>query len=265
MADVGFSLVLVHSPSVGPSTWRPVADRAAAQGVAAVVPDLRRIAEGGPPYWPRVAAAVSEAISGLPEADPVVLAGHSNAGLFLPVVADSSPRPVVGAVFVDASLPADGPDAPVAPPEFLTWLQDLAGPQRRLPRWSDWWGEGDLAAVLPDPVVRAGVVADQPTLPLDYYEQRIPVPDSWAGVRCAYLQFNAAYDEQAAQAARAGWPLVRLAGEHLHQVVDPGSVTATLLELARAVAAPVTARLRPGPSPSGSMAPEPATGEDERR
>ena len=38
-----------------------------------------------------------------------------------------------------------------------------------------------------DPAVRQTIVDEQPTLPLSYYEQHIPVPDGWDDHPCSYL------------------------------------------------------------------------------
>ena len=77
----------------------------------------------------------------------------------------------------------------------------------------------------------AEVTDDQPQLPVDYYEQTLPVPAPWWSVPCAYLQFSAAYDDEAARARQAGWPVELVRGEHLHQVVDPDRVAEVLLEM----------------------------------
>jgi len=196
------------------------------------VPNLRHVGTGGPPYWPRAAGTVAEAMGQLDEPGPVVLVAHSNAGLFLPVVTGASRRPVAGAVFVDAGVPAEGGTSAVVPPEFLEFLRGLADAKGLLPRWSDWWSAEDVAALLPDPVVRAQVVDDQPRLPLDYFQQTVPVPDAWRSVPCAYLQFSAAYGGEAARARRVGWPVQVLRGEHLHQVVDPDGVADALVRIA---------------------------------
>lgn len=228
-------LVLVHSPSVGPATWRRVAAALYARGIDAVVPNLTHIGHGGPPYWPRIATTVADAMGQLDDPGPVMLVGHSNAGLFLPTVGESSPRPVAGAVFVDAALPAGHGRTPVARPEFRRHLRGLVDIDGLLPRWTDWWPGADVEAMLPDPVVRAEIVTDQPRLPLDYYQQSVPVPASWRSVPCAYLQFSQAYADEAERARQAGWPLARVRGAHLHQVVDPGAVTDALLDLVAAL------------------------------
>ena len=52
------SFVLIHSPSVGPRTWQPVAHRLTALGWEAAVPSLLHVTDHGPPYWPHVVEAV---------------------------------------------------------------------------------------------------------------------------------------------------------------------------------------------------------------
>jgi hypothetical protein len=114
--------------------------------------------------------------------------------------------------------PKEGGPVPGAPAEFLSWLRTLAGPDGRLPRWTDWWPADDVAATLPDPQVRREIVADPPRLPPAHYEQAVPVPASWAAVPGAYLQFTCGYDDAA---RAAGWPVEQITGEHLHQAIDP--------------------------------------------
>ncbi|MFI6295618.1 alpha/beta hydrolase [Nonomuraea sp. NPDC050790] len=220
--------VLVHSPSVGPSTWQPVAEALARRGRRAVVPDLTKVTEGGPPYWPRV---VEEVRAAVPVEGPFVLAGHSNAGLFLPVVKEGLGERVVACVFADAHLPPRDGLVRVAEEAFLPFLRDLAGADGRLPRWTDWWSEEDVAPMLPDPEVRRRVADEQPRLPLDYYTQLVPVPSGWDAVPCGCLWYGPPYDKVAEQAAARGWPVARIPGAHLHQVVDPDAVAGALLRI----------------------------------
>ncbi|MEU3338262.1 alpha/beta hydrolase [Streptomyces sp. NPDC002144] len=222
--------VLVHSPSVGPSTWRPVADHLTAAGHEVRVPSLLHVGAGGPPFWPRVAAAVRDDLRQVPTDSPVTLVAHSNAGLFLPMIRAGLERPVAASVFVDAALPARSGATPVASPELLGFLRPMAV-GGRLPRWTDWWEEADVAPMLPDPEVRRAVVQEQPTLPLSYYEQRIPVPAGWDDHPCSYLLFGPPYDDLAAEARGRGWRVVHLPGAHLHQLVDPAGTARHLVAL----------------------------------
>jgi len=224
--------VLVHSPSVGPGTWHPVAEQLRARGATVLVPSLAGVGAAGPPFWPRVAELVGAAIAGLPAGRAVVLVAHSNAGLFVPVITAAAPRPVVGCLFVDASLPARTGPTPVVPAEALGFLRDRAV-GGILPPWTTWFDEAEVAPMLPDPAVRAAVEAEQPRLPLSYYEQLIPVPAGWDAQPCGYLLFGPPYEQVANEAAARGWAVERLPGRHLHQVVDPAGVADRVAGMAR--------------------------------
>lgn len=224
----------MHSPSVGPATWDSVAQRLRELGHEVVVPSLLTVGVGPPPYWPRVAAAVADALPGTLGERSVTLVGHSNAGCYMPVIADRLGDRVAGCVFVDAALPPLSGATPVAPPELLSFLESIAV-EGVLPQWTEWWDEADVAPMFPNAEVRRVVSAEQPRLPIEYYRQEIPVPETWPGMRGAYLAFGDAYDAEVAQAETWGWPTARMAGAHLHQLVDPDGVAQRIAELADAV------------------------------
>ncbi|HKN95734.1 MAG TPA: hypothetical protein VJX10_01355 [Pseudonocardiaceae bacterium] len=208
-----------------------MAEHLTATGYQVRVPSLLHVGDGEPPFWPRVVDAVRDDLRQVPAGSPVALVAHSNAGLFLPVIRSGIDHPVTSSIFVDAALPArTGPTA-VVPPELLEVLRPMAV-NGRLPRWTDWWDEADVAPMFSDPVVRRRVVDEQPTLPLSYYEQHIPVPDGWADHPCSYLLFGPPYDDVAAEARERGWPVAHLPGQHLHQIVDPAGTARQLVELA---------------------------------
>ncbi|MFJ6463212.1 alpha/beta hydrolase [Streptomyces sp. NPDC091387] len=223
-------IVLAHSPSVGPSTWNPVAEHLTARGYQVRVPSLLHVGAGEAPFWPRAAEAVRADLRDIPTGHPLVLAAHSNAGLLLPAIRSGLDHPVTGSVFVDAALPARTGPTPVAPPELLQFLRPMAV-NGTLPRWTDWWDEADIAPMFSGPAMRRKVVAEQPRLPLAYYEQRIPVPDGWDDHPCSYLLFSPPYEDVATDARERGWRTAHLPGEHLHQIVDPVGTAQQLLEL----------------------------------
>ncbi len=220
--------MLVHSPFTGPGSWWPVAERLTAAGHRVIVPSLLGIDDGGPPFWPRAVAAVTAAVPAGFAGEGVVLAAHSNAGILLPVIARALAGPVRCSVFADASLPASTGATPVASGDFLLLLRGLAGPDGRLPRWTDWWEEADVAPLFPDARTRAAVTAELPRLPLAYCTERVPVPTGWDDHPHGYLLFSTAYEDEARQAAGRGWRVVTCPGEHLHQLVDPQAVAAAL-------------------------------------
>lgn len=225
--------VLLHSPSLGPRSWQPVADQLRAQGCAVTVPSLLGVAEGPPPTWPRVAAAVRGALDAVPEDAPLVLVAHSNAGLFVPLLRSDLGGRVAGCVLVDAALAVRSGEMPMLPDALLQVLQGMAR-DGVLPPWTDWWDEAEIAPMFPDEATRQAVTAEQPRLPLTYYQERVPVPAGWDTVRCAYLRFSEAYEREARAARERGWPVAELPGRHLHQLVDPEGVARLLRSLSEA-------------------------------
>ncbi|GII55368.1 hypothetical protein Pth03_37570 [Planotetraspora thailandica] len=218
---MNITFVLVHSPSVGPSTWTPVADVLRARGHRAVVPSLVDVTAGPGPYWPRV---VDQVAAAAPARGPLALVAHSNAGLFMPLIVQALKGQIAGCLFADAALPPRTGSVQVAEPEFLPFLQGLADDSGVLPRWTDWWPEEDVAPMFPDEASRRVIVAEQARLPLAYYMEEIPVPARWDHVGSAYLWFSDGYIGTAKEAEERGWPVERIPGLHLHQVCAPEAV-----------------------------------------
>lgn len=219
-------VVLLPSPFVGPAVWRPVAANLRDRGweVAEVTP---------PATAPRGPTVVRDRfLAAVPADREVVVVAHSNAGAFVPAVAA---RPgVVATVFVDAVLPPRAGRLPLAPPALRDHLADLAT-DGRLPRWTDWFDEADVAPLFPDATTRRAVVAEQHCLPLDYVRSEVAVPAGWDDRPGGYLAFGDTYAEERADARARGWPVRTLDGGHLHMIVDPAAVTAAVLDLVAAM------------------------------
>lgn len=215
------SYLLLPSPLLTPATWAPTAAWLADTGHPVEVVAY----PGDAPTPQAVVDAVLAAADGLSD---LVLVPHSNAGLYAGYLAD-----LVGAratVYVDAALPLlPGEDAPLAAPQLLDFLRELADDEGLLPPWTQWWD--DLGEVFPDDETRAAVEAGQPRVPLRYFTERVPVQEGWADRGCAYLAFADTYAEELAFARERGWPVASLAGGHLHQLHDPAAVGATILDL----------------------------------
>lgn len=218
------SLVLVHSPFVGPASWGSTAHALRSRGRRVHVPSMLAVAASRPPYWPVGVAAIADAVSA---GEQVVLVPHSNAGLYVPAVVEALGDQIRGVVFVDAALPGTGQ---LTTPDFLAGLATVDG---LLPPWTSWWDEQDVAPLFPDPAVRAVVEAEQPRMPLAYYGNPPPAPAGWATeTRCGYIWFGEPYDAEAAQAAELGWPTTHVPGTHLHMLTDPDGVAAAVLQIA---------------------------------
>lgn len=226
--------VLVHSLALGPSSWGPVARELASAGYQVRLPSLVHVVDGEsePPFWPAIVSVVHEDLGQVPTDQSVVLVAHSNAGRVLPVIRAGLDHPVSASVFVDAALPARVGQTQATSPEQLESLRAKAV-NGRVPRWTDWWGEAEIAPMFPDPVVRQAIVEEQPELPIEYYEQAIPVPEGWDDHPCSYLLFSAeGYEAEAAEARERGWRVAHLPGEHLHQIIDPVGTARLLIDLA---------------------------------
>ncbi|GAA4043818.1 alpha/beta fold hydrolase [Nonomuraea soli] len=212
------TVVLLHSPLLGPASWSPVA----ALLPGAVVPDLRRIARQAPPYWNSVVETVAAQVP----AGPLTLVPHSNAGLFVPLLCQA--LEVERCVFVDALLPPAEGSVSAGKDEQVAFLRKLADLDGVLPRWTDWWMEPDVAALFPSQEIRRRVSEEQPRLPLDYFEQTVPVPSGWDARPCTYLWYGPPYGDDAREAQARGWTVEQIPGHHLHHLADPEAVAARL-------------------------------------
>jgi hypothetical protein len=86
---------------------------------------------------------------------PPILIGHSRAGPPLATAGMMLEEGVKGYVFVDSRLPAPGRSwMETVSPGLAARMREMAELQGWLPPWPQWWGEEELAALLPDPAVR---------------------------------------------------------------------------------------------------------------
>lgn len=216
------SLILMHSPFLGPATWQPAAQVLEGAGRRARMPSLLAVARSGAPHWPAGVETVVRSAA----VDPVILVPHSNAGLYVPAVIQALGDQVRGVVFVDASIPGAGHHTPR---DFLNRLAIVDG---LLPPWTSWWDEADVAQAIPDPQVRAEVEAEQPRMPLTYYDHLPPAPTGWDTPPCGLIWFGKPYDMGAAHAAMRAWPTLHMPGGHLHMLNNPSAVAEAVLRIA---------------------------------
>jgi hypothetical protein len=225
------AFVLVHSPLVGQYTWMPAAAELGRQGFATIVPSLLAVLEGGAPFHAAIAGCVARAVARSDPGGPLILVAHSAAGAYLPTIRAGLERPVSGYVFVDARLPQDGLSLlDDSPADFAAQLRAMAR-AGWLPPWSEWFGGEAMGEVIPDDVARGRFLGELRRIPLALFQERIPVPGAWPDAPCGYLRLSEAYAPEAEQARAWGWPVVELAAQHLHMLVDPPAVVRAILEL----------------------------------
>ena len=203
---------LIHSPIVAPSTWRAVAEELRRRGAEAVVPDLGTAPDPAELFWRQHARAAAGALDRVPADAPLVLVGHSGAGVLLPLIRAAAGR----SRRTSSSMP---------------------GCRARVRGWAQ-AGE-QLAPLVPDPSARAELLAGLRPPPLAFWEEEIPVPPSWPDAPGALLRFgaNPAYDDAEAEARQLGWPVRRLPGAHFHPLTAPAEVADALIALADALGA----------------------------
>ncbi len=231
MGAVAPLIVLIHSPNLGPGSWRPVADELSRAGHQVVVPSLAGFAHGGPPYVPRLVRLAAEQVPADPSGE-VILVTHSGAGVFVPHLVRAVAAREATAVFADAALPRQSGADTVVEGEFLPFLRERAS-GGVVPPWPHWWPGEDLSPLFPDEATRQAVTSEAGALPLRFFEETLPaLPEGWPLCRAAYLVFSQSYRRVAIEATRAGWPVRELPGEHLHMLVRPGEVAAAITSLA---------------------------------
>jgi hypothetical protein len=215
--------LLVHSPLVGPTTWRWVAAVLSAAGHDVVVPDLRSSAVAGRPQ-----SFVEEAVSSASYWSKPVVVGHSGAGFLLPSIAER--LDAAHAVFVDAGLPPDHTPA-TAGADILDRLRLLVV-DGTLPKWSTWWGPHVMRALVPDDARRTQLDAELPEVPIAFYEVAMEFPRDWPRRSSSFVLLSESYRADADRARSLGWTVIERLGGHLDIVNAPEAVAPLVVDLA---------------------------------
>ncbi|RAK68657.1 alpha/beta fold hydrolase [Phenylobacterium kunshanense] len=212
-------LVLLHSPLLGPLSWRPVAAALAAQGRAVEAPAWPRLSTLGEDCYAALANSMGATLAA---GGPAIVVAHSGAGALIPSVAALAKGVLQGVIYCDAILPHPGLSwFDTAPPQLASQLR--AGAEAgRLPSWDRWWPPGALERLIPDFVQRTALIDELEPIPVGYFEEL--APELPLSVPAAYLQLSGAYIEEAQIAGRKGWPVVRLPLHHLAMLTHAEAV-----------------------------------------
>lgn len=226
-------LVLLHSPLLGPLSWTAVCDLLRGRHLGADAPAWPRLSSLGEETYADLAEGVA---AGLRGRGPAVLVAHSGAGPLVPETAARSEGAVTGVIYCDAILPHPGRAwFDMAPPGLAAQL--LAGAVHgQLPAWGDWWPPGALARLVPDEGVRRALLDELEPIPVGFFEE--PAPETSTEPPAAYLQLSGAYEDEARQAVRRGWPVVRLPLHHLAMVTHAEAVAGAIAGLAQRLGSP---------------------------
>ena len=221
------SILLVHSPLVGPSSLARLADAAEHADLRVSLPDLTSMAESASPHdaFCRLAVDAGRKLNAAP-----MVVGHSGAGAFLPAI-ESAIGNVAGLVFVDAVLPPAAGVHRTSP--SMREMLDSVTENGVLRRWIDWWPEDTIVELLPDEADRAELEADMPRVPRSFYDRDVNVPPGWSDSRCGYLMLSSAYESELLDAVERGWSTARFDSDHLAPHTQPEAVLHEILHLAR--------------------------------
>jgi hypothetical protein len=216
--------VLIHSPLVGPSTWRYVAEQMRQRGLDVAVPEMNDALASKERYWKQHVRSVSEALADTPDDAPVTMVAHSGAGPLLPAIRQSIPNPVTAYIFVDAGIPHQATRLEMMKSEDSNWAQEFQSFLEAGGRFPDWSNE-DLREILPDKHLREQLVAELRPRTLDFFTEPIPLFEGWPDAPCAYILFSPPYQRAELEARQRGWRTYQLEAGHFHMLVDAPSVT----------------------------------------
>jgi hypothetical protein len=200
-------------------------------GHEAAVPDLVAAALSGDPA--RFAAAAVD----LDRSDqPVVLVGHSGAGVVLPAIAAALASWPRLTAFVDAGIPPCEGSSTVGG-DFITVLREMSA-DGIVPKWSQWWDDGVFEAIVPDEDRRRSIGTELPEVPLRFFETPIDLPSGWCENAAAYVLLSDGYRRDADRALALGWQVKERPGEHLDIVNEGRAIAEILLDLVERLRSP---------------------------
>ena len=245
-------IALIHSPLVGPFTWSLVALVLRKQGWTVSLPMLSDRDDSAIPHYEQHAQQIIEALAKYPSTQPVLWVGHSGAGLRLPVYRHAISNPVAGYIFVDAGIPHHAPPSGLSQLEFMARdeadsdsdsdgdaaaeLQYLLDQGERFPNWT----EAMLSDEIPNPTLRAALMAELQPHGQRYFNEPLPVFADWPDARCGYIHFSSAYNRAADDARQMGWPVAHISGGHFHMIVNPMRVARAIVDLVEGQLTPRT-------------------------
>lgn len=224
--------VLIHSPLTGPQAWTRVAVELGARGYEATRPVLPPLQALAAPLYENLAAVVAPQYLG--QEGPFVLAVHSGAGGIAPALVAASGGQVAAVLYVDAIPPHPGRSwyetASDVLAASLRAKTDTAG---MVPAWDQWFPPDALGSLLPDETQRAQFLAGLSPTPAAWLEARAPELDLPDNVGWGFLRLSKAYEREAGEARRLGWPTLRADLHHLAMMTHPAEVATAMLNLTR--------------------------------
>lgn len=223
--------VLLHSPLTGPSTWTPVAIELARRGIDATRPVIPPVGDLAAPRYASAGQAVAAQILG--QGGPFVLAVHSGGGGLAPAVVAAAAGQIQAVLYVDAIPPHPGRN-------WFETASDALGDSLKakvvdgmVPAWDRWFPPQALASLTPEGPLRDAFIAELSPTPLAWFEEAAPEIELPSNVGWGFLRLSKAYEREAGEARRLGWPTLRRDLHHLAMTTHPEEVVDGMLMLTR--------------------------------
>ncbi len=230
------SWLLIPSPLLGPSSWRPVGEVMVELGQSVQIADPTMTTTAD---YDHITPWLNDILAMPPPPDDMatVVVTHSAACPRAPLVVDELLHKgwnVQAMLLVDGRFPTGEPFA-ISQPRYAAMLDGMIRPDDYLPPWPRWWGSL-VEGLVVDPVARDLVFNEAAPIPRSLFDQPCPVPELPPTVGRGFLSFGPGYSQACDQAFDAGWMTIRLSGDHLHQVVAPRPVAAILMAMVAGMA-----------------------------
>ncbi len=184
--------VLIHSPLVGPFSWRLVQKEFAKRRIDVLVPELLDQPADSLPCWQQHARSVAAVLTHVPPNRRIILVAHSGAGPLLPAIRQALPHPIAAYVFVDAGVPRSGLSRlDLMQLQDRSWVDEFHQTLLQGGRFPDWTAD-DLRDIVPDENVLNQLMAEIKPRSLAFFIEPLPTFDDWPDAPCAYLRFRLA-------------------------------------------------------------------------
>lgn len=244
------TIVLVHCAWAGAWIWRDIEAGLREAGHTVYAPTLSGMGELAHLADPGIDldTHINDVVTLLTREDlrNVHLVGWSYGGLVISGVAERVPERLAQLIYLDATVAADGQSGNDAERTTAQEAADLeaSGIAAGLPGFfthgeaTDW-----LAATMPDPEVRAWVLANFSPQPMATYTQPLTLTNPAAAsiprtyIFCSEGKGDASYDHSVRTLERVSqdpaWRVVQIQDTHMAPVNNPAAMTATLDSLVR--------------------------------
>ena len=221
--------LLIHSPLVPKETWLALVVSLEAAGFQASVASLDNNLARDDRFYEHHIAQIEDALVPI-AGERVIAVAHSGAGSSLAAL---DPGRFEGHIFLDAIFPVD---------EASRF--DLFDDPAAVGRWRELADEHNgmlprsmlvvLGEQIVDDRVRRKFVGGIVDVPIDLYEESIPVHANWPhSKRGLYIQWTDAYSADAARADIAGFQVRRDRASHFKLLNQPDEVARELVQFAR--------------------------------